>query len=97
MTYTSTDYEVAGGGGSAVRDWYGSWYVKKGGGTDGNGTGNDTTNAANQKYGAGNFSQNTNPYGGTNTGGGGGCHGRHNTSLWGGTGGSGVVELRWLT
>ena len=29
--------------------------------------------------------------------GGGGCHGRYNTSLYGGTGGSGVVELRWLT
>jgi len=97
MTYTSSSYEVAGGGGSAYKDWFGNWGVKQGGASDGAGTGNDTTNASNQKYGAGNFSQNNNPYGGANTGGGGGSHGKYTTSYYGGTGGSGVVELRWLT
>ena len=97
MTYTSSSYEVAGGGGTAMRDWVASWYMKLGGGSAGTGTGDNYSNAANQKYGAGNFSTLTNPYGGTNTGGGGGCHGKQSVSFYGGTGGSGVVELRWLT
>jgi hypothetical protein len=96
---TGVDYLVAGGGGSAYTNAVGAYFWGKGGGTDGNGTGDEATagQTYNQKYGAGNGAQTTNPYGGANTGGGGGGHCRYSASFYGGNGGSGVVVIQWTT
>lgn len=100
---TGTTYLVAGGGGSSMMDVGGGYSYGKGGGTDGNGTGTNQTlaNADNQRYGAGNSTQPASMRGGnggTNTGGGGGATAQSGASTRvGGAGGSGVVEIQWVT